>query len=267
MIGLYKKLFRSDSTGSVVANELPDTGNRDDRLGGWRNNGTGELFDGFPIAAEDVVVDVGCGDGTNAEFCINRGARVILADSDPARVADSRWRLRAVPSDRFEVLVSDTNPLPIPDSTASKIVSVEVIEHVDDPDQFLKELVRVGRSGAFYLLAVPAPACERLIKHVAPPIAFQKPNHIRVIEDDEFVNMIRNAGLIVERQQSTGFYHALRSLFFWADYVDPATNRAPVLDAWCMTWDHLLDTKEGAKVKALLDSFMPKSQVVIARKP
>ncbi|WP_215199644.1 methyltransferase domain-containing protein, partial [Escherichia coli] len=44
----------------------------------------------------------------------------------------------------LECLVSDCDPLPLADATATRVVSTEVIEHVDDPRQFLAELVRVG---------------------------------------------------------------------------------------------------------------------------
>ncbi|CRO36601.1 hypothetical protein PAERUG_P12_London_17_VIM_2_11_09_04363 [Pseudomonas aeruginosa] len=38
-------------------------GLRDAVLSGWFNQETDELFSGFPISAEDTVLDVGCGDG------------------------------------------------------------------------------------------------------------------------------------------------------------------------------------------------------------
>ncbi|MGV8495600.1 class I SAM-dependent methyltransferase, partial [Pseudomonas aeruginosa] len=50
-------------------------GLRDAVLSGWFNQETDELFSGFPISAEDTVLDVGCGDGGNVHFCAMRGAR------------------------------------------------------------------------------------------------------------------------------------------------------------------------------------------------
>jgi hypothetical protein len=79
--------------------------------------------------------------------------------------------------------------------------------------------------------------------------------------------MVTAAGLIVEKRHYVGFYQALRWLLYWSDWVDPATQRSPVLDSWSRTWDALMDAKDGARVKALLDGFLPKSQVIVARKP
>ena len=36
--------------------------------GGWFRANTHELFEGFPIASSDTLVDVGCGTGENAHF-------------------------------------------------------------------------------------------------------------------------------------------------------------------------------------------------------
>ena len=38
----------------------------DAAAGGWFRNETGELIEGFPIPAEDLVLDVGCGDGLHS---------------------------------------------------------------------------------------------------------------------------------------------------------------------------------------------------------
>ena len=41
----------------------------------------------------------------------------------------------------------------------------------------------------------------------------------------------------------------------------------PVLDNWLRTWQSLLDQPNGIKIKHALDEVLPKSQVIIARKP
>ena len=41
----------------------------------------------------------------------------------------------------------------------------------------------------------------------------------------------------------------------------------PLMEGWAQAWQGLLDQPNGLAVKQLLDEFMPKSQVIIARKP
>lgn len=41
----------------------------------------------------------------------------------------------------------------------------------------------------------------------------------------------------------------------------------PLMESWAKTWQDLLAQPNGLAIKQMLDQFMPKSQVIIARKP
>jgi len=240
---------------------------RDLRLSGWRSEATGELFVGVPVAAGDVVADIGCSDHPHvARFCAERGARMILVDTDTAGLARLRTHLSDLDQALLTFVDGEAGGIPLADGTASIVVSTEVLEHVDDPAAFMAELVRIGRPGARYILSVPDPVTERLVKQIAHPSAFEKPNHIRIFEREQFTELVRDAGLIVESQRPYGFFFALGWIFFWADWVDPATMTAPRMDSWAQTWGQVLDGKDGGRIKAILDAAMPKSQIIIARK-
>jgi SAM-dependent methyltransferase len=242
-------------------------GLRDAVLSGWFVPDSNQVFEGLPVTPDDVVLDVGCGDGGIGGFCASKGAAIILSDNDPEKVSAAERSLAGSAARYVQALVSDSNPLPLPDGIASIVVSTEVLEHVDDARRFLDELVRVGRRGARYLLTVPDPVSETLQKSLAPPSYFEKPNHVRIIERDEFATMVEAAGLVIERRTSYGFYWAMWWLMFWVRKTDLTDPRNPVLDSWTQTWAALLETQDGQRVKAVLDNFMPKSQVIIARKP
>jgi SAM-dependent methyltransferase len=236
-------------------------------LSGWYQDETGEVYRGFTVRPDDVVLDVGCGDGVIANFCARRGAHVIFADIDAAKVAAVARRLAVTPARALTPLVTNTAPLPLADAIATKIVATEVIEHVDDPAQFLSELARVGRPGASYLLTVPDPIAENLQKQLAPPIYFAKPNHIRIIGREEFGKLVEAAGLVIERRSAYGFYWTLWWAMFWICNVDLGSPDHPILSRWADTWSAVLDNERGYEVKRVLDAFMPKSQIILARKP
>jgi ubiquinone/menaquinone biosynthesis C-methylase UbiE len=226
------------------------------------------LFEGFPITADDVVLESGCGEGEFAEFCASQGATLIVTDIDPARVARVEQRLVGTAARSVRGIVSDGDPLPLPDSTASVVICMEVLEHVDDAHRFLSELVRVGQPGARYFLTVPDPVCETVGKSVAHPSHFEKPNHIRIIQRDEFAAMVEAAGLIVEKRAANSFYWSLWWILFWAcKGIDLSDPRHPILASWTKTWNLMLDTPNGPYIKKALDELMPKSQIIIARKP
>ena len=145
------------------------TGLKDIHLSGWTQN-SGELVKGFQINPQDTVLDIGCNSGGYAMFSARQGAEIILADVDAEQLAIARARLEAIPARRVQTLVTDANPIPLPDASVTRVVAMEVLEHVEDPAQFMSELVRVAKPGALFLLTVPDEVAEGVQKHIAPPV-------------------------------------------------------------------------------------------------
>jgi SAM-dependent methyltransferase len=235
-------------------------------LSGWYDREKGQLMTGFPVGPEDVVVDVGSGDGGAAGFCGRLGAHVILCDIDPARLEGAAARVRSASDCRLDTYVTDSTPLPLADGAASRVICTEVLEHVDDPAAIMAELVRIGRPGALYLISVPGAAQEHIQQVLAPPSYFQKPNHIRIFERDEFHALVERAGLVIEHRSAYGFFWSMWFAFFWQTDA-PMGGTHPMLDAWAATWSQVLAGKDGLRIKAVLDDVLPKAQVVVARKP
>lgn len=112
---------------------------------GWYQSETDELFKGFPVGADDVVLDVGCGAGGATLFCANRGARVIFSDVVEEKIEALRQRVASTPARDAQGIVSDSCPLPLEDALATRVIALEMLEHVDDPAQVLAE---AGPGGA-----------------------------------------------------------------------------------------------------------------------
>lgn len=246
---------------------------------GWFLNASDELFSGFAIGPQDVVLDVGCGAGGATLFCANRGAHVVFSDVVPEKIETLRQKLEQTPARAVEGLVSDSNPLPLAADYASRIIALEMLEHVDDPATVLRELVRVGQPGALYLLAVPDPVGEHIQQDCAPTHYFQPPNHIHIFEREAFGQLVEQAGLVIERRSSYGFYWSMWMLIYWSQLKASGEQRtgethdvvhppySPLLDDWASLWHRLIQIPEFSLVKQQLDRLMPKSQVIVARKP
>lgn len=275
IMNFWPKVFKRPATPVVVSPEaaspMPSEAAiqlRDAILRGWFNNANGELFTGFPIGSADVVADIGCGLGGNARFCASRGAKLILADVDPACLEASSKAIESVADYvPYERHLTNSDPLPIANESCTKIICTEVIEHVESPERLMAELFRIGRPGAQYLLTCPDPSAEALQKRVAPETYFSKPNHVRILDRDEFARLAEAAGLIVESKHFFGFFWSIWWSFFWACDVSLERPKHVLLENWTQTWGALMELPDGLRIKNALDDLMPKSQMLIARKP
>ena len=102
------------------------------------------------------VLDAGCGRGEVLLACARRGARVAGIDYSQAAVEISRETLAGV--DGADVRRGDVARLPWPDGSFDRVLSGDVIEHLDPEhgERALSELRRVLRPGG------------RLLVHTSP---------------------------------------------------------------------------------------------------
>jgi len=243
---------------------------------GWYRLETGELFIGFKVNRDDIVLDVGCGEGNAILFCAKQGAHVVFSDIDAAKIKALIEKAKETKARKVEGFVSDTTPLPLPCEYATKILSMEMLEHTLNPENILAELVRVGKPGAQYFITVPDSRSEMLQKPVAKPVYFSKPNHIQVFDKETFIRLVENSGLKVERYDTWGFYWTVFMSLFWVvhqkecfdgavlDCINPPYH--PVLQSWSNTWAGLMELNGSEKLLESFDKYLPKTQVVIARK-
>jgi SAM-dependent methyltransferase len=228
-----------------------------------------EFLFGLEISSSDTVVDIGCGAGDACVFAGQLGAEVIGIDIEASLIAQATERMRHVPARSFRGIVSDSSPIPLADDTASVVLCTEVLEHVDDPPRFLSELARIGRPGARYLISVPDPTSESVMRVVAPPWYFEKPIHQHVFEHEQLDALVCASGLEIETRTSGGFQESIKWFIHMAIGTDHmfAPPSAPILDDWERVMAALKDMPRGSTVIRELDRLIPKSQVVIARKP
>jgi len=102
---------------------------------------------GLPAGAR--ILDAGCGSGRNMVELARHGSVTGVELSD-ASVELARER------DSGEVLEGSVMDMPIDDDTFDLVVSLDVIEHLDDDVGALRELRRVTRPGGALLVTVPA---------------------------------------------------------------------------------------------------------------
>lgn len=98
-------------------------------------------------ARGELLVDVGCGNGhlwphVRGRFARCTGVDLVRYEGLPGEVEFVRAELNG-------------EGLPLGDACADAVVSVETIEHLENPRAFMRELVRVARPGGWVVVTTP----------------------------------------------------------------------------------------------------------------
>lgn len=102
------------------------------------------------LAARDargILADVGCGGGDLWPLVRDRFTRCVGLDA---------VRYAGLPADvDFRPIDLDRGTLPIDDASVDAAVAIEVIEHLENPRAFARELARVVRPGGWIVITTP----------------------------------------------------------------------------------------------------------------
>jgi SAM-dependent methyltransferase len=105
------------------------------------------------FVGDAAVLDLACGAGYGSAYLMKRGARsVIGGDVSPQAIALAN---RYYVSTGVEYRQIDATDLPFRDAVFDVVVSLETIEHLDDQERFLREVVRVLRPSGTLVLSTP----------------------------------------------------------------------------------------------------------------
>jgi SAM-dependent methyltransferase len=130
------------------------------------------------------VLEAGCGEGYGADLISRVARRVIALDYDETTVAHVRAHYP-----RVEVMHGNLAELPLADASVDAVVNFQVIEHLWDQTQFVRECARVLRPSG--LLMVSTPNRITFSPGRDTPI---NPFHTRELNADELSQLLTDAG-------------------------------------------------------------------------
>lgn len=135
------------------------------------------------LAKDLDVLDLGCNVGYGT-YAVSRSAKSIIGiDVSEKVICDAKNRYRA---DNLSFSSFDGTTLPFPDESFDLVISLQVIEHIDDCERYLSEVSRVlKRHGVFF--ATTPNATLRLDIGMKPWYEF----HVREYHPDELSALIK----------------------------------------------------------------------------
>lgn len=233
-------------------------------------------YDTWGLEPGDLVLDAGAGFGRHAFETARRGGRIVALDYAQDEVVGTRNTFAAmVEAGEIEaqnyvaVLRGDATRLPFANGSFDRIVTSEVLEHIQDDVAAIAELVRVLKPGGVLAATVPAWLPEKVNwalsdEYHAPKAAG---GHVRIYSATELAAKLRAAGLAVFARHRA---HALHSPYWWLKCaVGPSNN-----DHWAVSryrrfleWDIVRQPRTVRAVEHALNPLFGKSIVFYGRKP
>lgn len=156
-----------------------------------------------------AVLDLGCGGGFTAEALARRGAKVIGVDPSTASLEAGHHHAHAAGLEiKYHAGIGEA--IPLATHSIDRVVCVEVLEHVEDLPQVLREVHRVLRpQGLFFfstvnrnwLSALLAITIAEKILHLIPRGTHEASRFIR---PGEMTHHLEQVGFTVKPEQFIG---------------------------------------------------------------
>ena len=116
----------------------------------------------FDLSNHGSILEVGCGSGVNTAFLSGSAKSVIATDlpdydstTHSLGIAVAKRLLERVDVKNAEIVSCSGEVLPFRDNTFDLVFSSSVLEHIDDKESALKEMLRVVKPGGAVLFVIP----------------------------------------------------------------------------------------------------------------
>ena len=232
-------------------------------------------YDTWGLAPGDLVLDAGAGFGRHAFETARRGAHVVALDFASDEVRGTRNTFAAmidageIPADRYvAVMQGDATRLPFDTGVFDRVVTSEVLEHIQDDVAAIRELVRVLKPGGVLAATVPSWFPEKINWMLSDEYHAPKSpgGHVRIYSATELRAKFAAAGLDVYASHHA---HALHSPYWWLKCaVGPSNNEHWAVSRYrrFLEWDIVRQPRSVRLVERTLNPVLGKSVVLYGRK-
>lgn len=159
------------------------------------------VLSALPEVEGKRCLEIGCATGTSGWLLRQRGGTWSSSDFDIAQVESARELLQD------DVVLLEEDRLPFADDEFDVVVGINFLEHLEDDEEFVAEMVRVLKPGGTFILTCPDAATHRLGYQVKKLYRFTADTggfgHVRDgYVPPELTALVERSGLEVESLES-----------------------------------------------------------------
>jgi 2-polyprenyl-3-methyl-5-hydroxy-6-metoxy-1,4-benzoquinol methylase len=227
-------------------------------------------FHELKLKPQSLVLDAGCGSGRHLRALAKLPDLTIVGiDRNNADLNDALMSLKNMPdalSDNYLVSRADIKNLPFACASFDCVICSEVLEHIPEHENALKELVRILKPQGDLVVSVPRYFSEKICWLISSAYYSEEGGHIRIYKKKNLQKMLANQGI---RCWKINYKHALHAPYWWLKCLVGLKNEKNVFIRYYkkfLEWDIMKKPPLVRIVENFLNPIMGKSIVFYLKK-
>jgi ubiquinone/menaquinone biosynthesis C-methylase UbiE len=171
----------------------------------------------YNLKDDGLMLDVGCGEGRHI-FGVMQDhplMKCIGIDMDKAslnKAEEGYEYFKSISNAGAEFFIGSAYSLPFESDSFDLIVCSEVLEHLHEYNDAIKEIHRVLKPGGKFYASVPASWPEKICWHLSVEYQNQPGGHLRIFNQNNLVDEIEGEGF---KFLSSERFHSIHSPYWW----------------------------------------------------
>ena len=174
-------------------------------------------FNRININPEGTMLDLGCGEGRHIFGLMEKFPDLKCIGLDPHiesldKAFEGLKFLESISNIKTNFLSGSAYSLPFSDDSFDLVVCSEVLEHLHDYKDAIKEINRVLKPGGQFLASVPAEFPEKICWLLSEAYQNQPGGHLRIFKKNELIKEVAELNFSFESSQR---FHSIHSAYWW----------------------------------------------------
>lgn len=174
-------------------------------------------FKKHEINQKGVMLDVGCGEGRHIfgimqDYPLMKCIGLDMDNESLEKAEEDYEYFKSISEAGAQFLKGSAYSLPFPDESIDLIVCSEVLEHLHEYNDAVKEIHRVLKPGGKFYASVPATWPEKICWKLSKEYQNQPGGHLRIFSQSGLISEIKESGF---KFLSSEKFHSIHSPYWW----------------------------------------------------
>ncbi len=227
-------------------------------------------FHELKLRPNSLILDAGCGSGRHLRALAKLpDLKIIGIDRNGSDLNDALTALKNMPdalSDNYLVSCADIKNLPFASASFDCVICSEVLEHIPEHENALKELVRILKPQGDLVVSVPRYFTEKICWLISTAYHNEEGGHVRIYKKKKLQKMLANQGV---KCWKINYKHALHAPYWWLKCLVGLKNEKNVFIRYYkkfLEWDIMSKPRSVRVMESILNPLIGKSIVFYLKK-